>query len=408
VDPALVQRLRAEMHAEFARTAPPPGFPQFPDIPVGRYTDDAFYDLERRHLWPQAWVLAGRSDDLPNPGDYRTFDGLPAPVLLVRGADGVLRAFYNTCQHRGAPVVRDQCGTARTLRCQYHSWTYDITDGSLLHVPDRRDFVDLDTSQRCLPTLRCDIWDGWVFVNQSPDAPTLAEWLAPIPAQLAGLHGATLRTVARRSTVLACNWKVTAEAFLEVYHFRHIHQRNGVTSLDNRGATMGLLPNGASRMVTPFSAAACAAMGTAAWDAWPATFEALAGGTSTAYSVFPNLITPVAMNGFPFITFWPLDRRTTRIEWTHYAAVGDDFDIDDPPPEWKARLARFDEIMDEDFANMAPMQRSIESPALRGVPLNYQERRIWHFHEQLDRMIGVDRIPVELRVQPLLSGYVGD
>jgi len=106
------------MHAEFARTAPPPGFPQFPDIPVGRYTDDAFYDLERRHLWPQAWVLAGRSDDLPNPGDYRTFDGLDAPVLLVRGADGVLRAFYNTCQHRGAPVVRDQCGTARTLRCQ--------------------------------------------------------------------------------------------------------------------------------------------------------------------------------------------------------------------------------------------------------------------------------------------------
>jgi hypothetical protein len=114
------------------------------------------------------------------------------------------------------------------------------------------------------------------------------------------------------------------------------------------------------------------------------------------------------MNGFPFITFWPLDRRTTRIEWTHYAAVGDDFDIDDPPPEWKARLARFDEIMDEDFANMAPMQRSIESPALRGVPLNYQERRIWHFHEQLDRMIGIDRIPVELRVTPLLSGYVDD
>jgi hypothetical protein len=208
--------------------------------------------------------------------------------------------------------------------------------------------------------------------------------------------------------VVACNWQITAEAFLEVYHFRHIHQRNGVTSLDNRGATMGLLPNGASRMVTPFSSAACTAMGMAAWDAWPNTFEALVHGTSTAYSVFPNLITPIAMNGFPFITFWPLDRRTTRIEWTHYAAVGDDFDIDDPPPEWKARLARFDEIMDEDFANMAPMQRSVESPALRGVPLNYQERRIWHFHEQLDRMIGVDRIPAELRVQPLLSGYVGD
>ncbi len=66
----------------------------------------------------------------------------------------------------------------------------------------------------------------------------------------------------------------------------------------------------------------------------------------------------------------------------------------------------FDEIMAEDFANLAPMQRSLESPATRGVPINYQERRIWHFHEQVDRMIGVDRIPPVLRVEQLLDRYV--
>ena len=64
--------------------------------------------------------------------------------------------------------------------------------------------------------------------------------------------------------------------------------------------------------------------------------------------------------------------------------------------------------MAEDFENMAPIQRSLESPAFRGVPLNYQERRIWHFHEQLDRMLGTERIPPRLRVQPLLGAYVGD
>ena len=62
--------------------------------------------------------------------------------------------------------------------------------------------------------------------------------------------------------------------------------------------------------------------------------------------------------------------------------------------------------MAEDFSNLAPMQRSLESPAMRGVPINYQERRIWHFHEQLDRMIGIDRIPPELRVEQLLDRYV--
>ena len=107
MDPSLVERLRGEMRYEFARTAPPPGFPPFPDIPVGRYTSDEFYDLERKHLWPNAWVLAGRTDDLPNPGDFLAFDRLNEPVILVRGRDSVVRAFYNTCQHRGAPVVRE-------------------------------------------------------------------------------------------------------------------------------------------------------------------------------------------------------------------------------------------------------------------------------------------------------------
>jgi len=417
MDDALIARLRAEMHYEFARTAPPDGFPAFPDIPVARYTSDEFWELERRHLWNHTWVLAGRSEDAANPGDFFTFDRLGDPVLLVRGKDRVLRAFYNTCQHRGAPVVREASGTARQLRCQYHSWTYDITDGALINVPDERDFVDLDKTTRCLQTLRCEIWDGWVFVNQDHDAPALTDWLAPIPEQLAELQGATLRTVTRRSEIVACNWKITAEAFLEVYHFRHIHSRGGESALDNRGATMGLLPNGSSRMVTPFSKSACAAQGLAGWDDWQhlrnpgfidiPTVNAMVRSTSSAYSIFPNLITPIAGYGFPFITFWPIDRASTLIEWNHYAPI--DFDPADGLPEhWAKRMENFDLIMAEDFWNMAPMQRSIESPAMRGVPINYQERRIWHFHEQLDRMIGIDRIPEHLRVPQLLAAYVGD
>ena len=417
MDAALIERLQAEMHYEFARTAPPEGFPAFHDIPVGRHISDEFWDLEQRYLWPRVWVLAGRADTIPGIGDYFLFDELRVPVIVVRGKDGVVRAFYNTCQHRGAPVVRDACGTARQLRCQYHSWTYDITDGALVSVPDERDFVGLDKAERCLQTLRCEEWDGWVFVNQDAAAMSLAEWLGPIPTQLAELQGPNLRTVATRTETITCNWKVAAEAFLEVYHFRHIHQRNGDTNLDNRGATMGLLPNGASRMVTPFSKSACANLGMADWDDWQHitapgftdidTVNDMVRSTSSAYSVFPNLITPIAAYGFPFINFWPIDKRTTKITWTHYAPI--DFDPSEGlPTAWQTRMDTFDLIMSEDFANLAPMQRSLESPAMRGVPINYQERRIWHFHEQLDRTIGPERIPPELRVEQLLEPYVGD
>jgi len=415
MDATLIDRLREEMRGEFARTAPPEGFPAFHDIPTGRHVDEEFWRLEQEHLWPKVWVLAGRVEDAPTPGSYARFDDLGVPLLLVRGADGELRCFANTCQHRGAPVVRDMAGSARTLRCQYHSWTYDISSGELLHVPDRRDFVDLDITTRCLPQVRCEVWDGWVFVNRDLDAMPLLDWLAPIPEQLAEFQGPNLRAVVKRSEVVACNWKITAEAFLEVYHFRHIHSRNGDTNLDNRGATMGLLPNGSSRMITPFSSSACAAFGMSSWDDWRsnaapgfldiATVNEMVRSTSTAYSIFPNLITPLAAYGFPFITFWPIDRGTTRIDWTHYAPV--DFDpADGLPDHWAQRMKTFDQIMGEDFANLAPMQRSLASPAIRGMPINYQERRIWHFHEQLDRMIGIDRIPTHLRVAQLLDRYV--
>jgi len=258
------------------------------------------------------------------------------------------------------------------------------------------------------------VWDGWIFVNQSHDAPTLREYFGPVLEEMAQFQGASLRTIARRSEVVACNWKVTAEAFLEVYHFRHIHSRQGVATLDNRGATMGLLPNGCSRMITPLATSARKARGMDGWDDWRTltndgfadipTVNDMVRSTSTAYFLFPNLITPVAASGFPFILFWPLDRSTTRIDWIHYAPK--DWDGDELPARWQSRLDTFDQIMAEDTRNMAPMQRSLESPAMRGVTINYQERRIWHFNEQIDRMIGPERVPAGLAVPPLLADYV--
>lgn len=415
MDEQLISRLTQEMHYEFARTSPPEGFPQFHDIPVSRFTDDQFWDLEQKYLWPRSWVLAGRVEDIPNVGDFFTFDSLGPPMLLIRGRDHEIRAFYNTCQHRGAPVVRDPSGTSKLLRCQYHSWSYDIDSGQLVSVPDERDFVGLDKSQRCLPTLRCEIWDNWIFVNQDPHAKTLLEHLGPIADELAELQGSSLKTVAKRSKVIACNWKITAEAFLEVYHFRHIHSHGGQSLLDNRGATMGLLPNGCSRMITPFSSHAYQALGMKNWDDYvhvaPKDFTDIASvndmvrSTSSAYGIFPNLITPIAAYGFPFITFWPIDKKTTQIEWTHYAPI--DFDPKQGlTTPWEERMTSFDAIMQEDFWNMAPMQKSIQSPAMTGVPINYQERRIWHFHEHIDRLIGVDNIPTTMRVAQLLDPYV--
>jgi phenylpropionate dioxygenase-like ring-hydroxylating dioxygenase large terminal subunit len=323
--------------------------------------------------------------------------------LIVRGNDRVLRGFFNTCQHRGAPVVREACGAAKRLRCQYHSWTYDL-DGTLLQVPDRRDFTELDEAERALKPVRCEVYDGWVFVSEDLDAMSLREWLGPVADEWSPLGGADLRAHGTRLERVPANWKVVADAFLETYHLRTIHLNSVAELLDHRGAAMGLFANGHSRMVTPKWERARKRQRE---DASPLPripgLDPLYAETNPAYSVFPNLITPLDTIGFPFICFWPVDATTTDVEWTFYGPPALTPEIQQA---WETFIRIFDAVMDEDFMNLAPMQRSIASGALASIPLSYQERRIYHLHEQIDRSIGPDQIPQSLRVAPVLEGFL--
>jgi len=399
---AWAARIRAQMEFESKREGPPGGFPALTPLATGRYTDPAFYALERERMWKRSWLLAGRDENFDGPGSFRRFDRTGSPLLIVRGRDGTLRAFFNTCQHRGAPVVRADCGVAQRLRCQYHSWTYDL-DGRLLQVPDRRDFQGLDESKRALKAIRCEVYDGWVFVNEDPEALSLEHWLGPVAAEWSPLRGRELRAHGTRSKRVPANWKIVADAFLETYHVRTIHPQTVAKLLDHRGAAMGLFPFGHSRMVTPKWEAAVARQ-RAASKLLPDIpgLDPLFSDTNPAYSLFPNLITPLDTVGFPIIQFWPVDLETTDVEWTFYGPPGETTEQENG---WALLLELFDGVMDEDFRNLEPMQQSIASGALESIPLNYQERRIYHLHEEIDRQIGPEHVPEALRVEPLLEPF---
>ncbi len=207
MDTTLEQTIRQRIEIEKARTGQPADAVPVPLIPTGRYTDPAFYDLERERVFGRCWLFVGHESEWPDPGCYRVTARSGSPIVVVRGDDGVLRAFYNSCRHRGAPVTRDECGTARRLTCQYHSWSYGV-DGSLKAVPDARSFVDLDTATLGLVPVRCETWDGWVFVSEDPDAPSLVEFLGPIADQMAEIDGPSMRAVGTQVHVLDCNWKL--------------------------------------------------------------------------------------------------------------------------------------------------------------------------------------------------------
>ncbi len=401
MEAAHIEYLREGMAYERDRSGPPEDFPQLPDIPGGRYVDEDFLALERDHLWKRSWLYAGHADELPEPGSFLMFKKTGSPIFLIRGKDGEIRAFYNTCRHRGGPLVKEDCGQVRGLVCGYHGWTYDLA-GNLINLRDKRDFVDLDLKQRALIPVRCERFGNWIFVNEDPDAEPLLEHLGPIPGHFAQYQIDKIRFVEKHGFDVECNIKVLMDAFLEVYHLKSIHQNTVDRFLDHRGSKILLWKNGHSLMLTPNRRPDWVDPGTIGMQKIDTVNEVFAN-NNPSFNIYPNLVTPLSDSGMPFLLFWPTGPRTMHIECHWFAPDWGDGPL---PEKWPERIANFDRILAEDTQFAPQIQESVESPGFKGMPLNYQERRIYHWHEELDRRIGPERIPESLRVPQVLGDFV--
>ncbi len=400
MDQATIDRLAAGMRYEAERQDPVPGFPRLPEIPGARYVDADFLALEQRHLWQKAWLYAGHRDEFPKRGSYKMFDRTGSPVFLVRGHDDVIRAFYNTCRHRGGPLVKAEQGSVRSLVCGYHGWAYDLK-GDLINIRDKRDFADFDPSCYRLGSVRCEQFGPWVFVSEDEAAPPLLDSLGPIPAHFDCFQMDSLRLVETESFEVACNVKVIQDAFLEVYHLKSIHQKTVDRFLDHNGTTITLWDGGHSLMVTPNRRPDWedpGAVGMAEIESVPDIIR----NNNFSYNLYPNIVTPTAHTGMPFIVFWPKTDTTMTLDVHWFAPDWGDGERD---PLWQTRIENFDRILEEDTQFAPQIQASVESPGFRGIPLNYQERRIYHWHEELDRRIGAG-LDTRFAVEPVLSPFV--
>jgi choline monooxygenase len=190
-------------------------------ISAERYTSTAYSEREARELWPRVWQLACPIDQVANPGDYYEYRCGRISVLVVRGDDGVLRAFQNACRHRGSAICEGS-GTGLTeLRCPFHRWTWSL-HGELREIPSRKVF-GITNSELPLIPVAVDVWGPLVFVNCDTDAMPLAEFLSPLPneTEWAALDG--FRCTAMVSVAARCNWKTLIDGFSETYHVQGIH-----------------------------------------------------------------------------------------------------------------------------------------------------------------------------------------
>lgn len=215
-----IDRPLHELLADYDATAP---LERAWTIPGSWYTDPRIDALERRTVWSRTWQLVGRTEQVAEPGQYVTGVVGGEPVVVVRGADGVLRGFFNVCRHHAAAVMTAPCGKADRLRCPYHGWTYDLA-GQLRGVPELDGVLDFDKGAMGLVPLAVATWEHFVFVHLDRDPPPIEAYLGELVGQVAPLGLSKLHFCERREYELACNWKVFVDNYLDGgYHVPHLH-----------------------------------------------------------------------------------------------------------------------------------------------------------------------------------------
>src|SRR3984957_19586569 len=190
-------------------------------IPAAWYVDERVARLEQEKVFAYNWIALGRADQVAGAGQFFTFDLAGEPLVVIRGADQKLRAFYNVCRHHAAAVATASCGVAQFLRCPYHGWTYGL-DGSLKGAPEFAGVCDFDRAANGLVPVQVAEWHGFVFVNLSAKSLPLESYLGDLTPRVST---SGLRFYARKSYTLACNWKVYVDNYLDGgYHVPHLHK----------------------------------------------------------------------------------------------------------------------------------------------------------------------------------------
>jgi choline monooxygenase len=192
-------------------------------LPPACYSSREFYQREVSNIFLKCWNLIGRAEYVKNPGDYFTLSLVGVSLIIMRGDDGRIRAFINSCRHRGAKLLEGE-GHCKAIRCPYHSWLYS-TRGDLRAANGMQDTRNFDPSGFGLTEVRLDMWSGFLFVNLDPGSVSLREYLGDLDSYTQSYEFETMVTVKRKDFTVRTNWKSYIENSMENFHLPTVHQR---------------------------------------------------------------------------------------------------------------------------------------------------------------------------------------
>lgn len=383
-------------------------------VPIEPYRSPEFHLAEREKVFRRAWLLMGRVEEIPEPGDFVTkeVEILKVSVLISRQKDGSIKAYHNVCSHRGNRVVQTARGRATKFSCGYHKWTY-TSDGGLFAIPDEASFFDIDKAKCGLALIHIEVWEGWIFLNFAKEPEVdLRTFLGPMADHLAGL---TYSNAAHQLVIRAhldCNWKVASDAFSEAYHIPAIHPRTiGETfsSKDNPFAHVldarllgthrftsmygnpDFMPDESSqveRLAASLneSGSVIAAGGVDEMRKFLA-HPSINPTRSPAWAmdvnhIFPNTHLDTGPGGFWILQFWPITYNTCRFEGRFHVPRARSAKVRFQQELFVGRVV---EVWLEDLSNCAQVQLGMESGAKDEMQLQDNEILIRHGVDQILR-----------------------
>ncbi len=433
-----------------SRPVPPPLLEHRPsslgthDVDTASYTSQEVHDLEVEKLWKKVWQWACRLEEIPNVGDHVVYDIAHLSVIVVRvkqgNGPGAVKAFYNVCLHRGTQL-RVTDGNVPAFRCPFHGWTWNL-DGSIDWVSCDWDFPHVDKSAYGLPEVKVDTWEGFVFVNFDDDCEPLLAYLENLPDHFKYFPLEDRFIAIHVERTMPANWKVTMGAFIEAYHSVVTHPE--ILPYTGDANTQYDIYDRHSRMITPFAVASphiggreyaqaevlkalrsyrggssddvVLPVGDRARPYVAADARARIGAIAGAdLSNVCDALMIDAVEYFVFPNFMPWAAYGSPIQY-RFRPNGDDVNscimtvmmlmpfAGQRPPAAKvqkipsdrpwtdaAQLGGLAGIFEQDTSNLYRIQKGLRASKKKTVTLGeYQEARIRHFHQTIDRYLAAE------------------
>ena len=343
-------------------------------LPNECYLNDEYFQIEREKVFFNNWIVVGVSSSVPEVGDTKPFNLMGIPLLILRDKNNKIRVFHNVCSHRGMILVKEECKLKNTIRCPYHSWSYNF-NGELIATPhvggmnihETEGFIK---SKSNLKEISTHVWMDLIFINVNKNKKDFEESIDPLEKQWSKFISKEDQKLIRHARdfgyfnmEVKSNWKLAIENYCESYHLPWVHpELNRVSNLKDHYHIEDLAETFSGQGSNKYSQQFDGNKKLLTFPNWPKDLYQ----NSEYVSLFPNVMLGIHVDHF--YAFWlePLSNNNTREHFEMYY-VGDESASSDEYKEIrKKNFAFWQEVMNEDVAAIEGMQKGRSSPAYNG------------------------------------------